>query len=346
MAVDTNTLSAWNAYLTVIILAQIQPIIQWRHSNRILLMSTAKLQLTRSMRFPRVLITLDTISENAAMVASCILWAVIFWLDWHCWPRVPFGAYYLIPIVLAAWRLPVYFTGFLILATSIARTTVMSRLFLSHPILYYAADVASFTCIYAGAAYLLSHLKQVYRMLADEAQVLATKVEQGERRSWLDASIRRAVSDDVERIVQLVTLGGEDGDLSKDLTHVDRQAMLRSLYADILRLGVGPRTTWTGPKAVVPVEFWVSQINGEIAGFFMVMGLDDKGGPERELHTIVTAADFRGSGVATAMVNFFCSHYYGRKLYAAVMPQGTMHHMLKRRGFFHHVDTQEGYSIL
>jgi ribosomal protein S18 acetylase RimI-like enzyme len=87
-------------------------------------------------------------------------------------------------------------------------------------------------------------------------------------------------------------------------------------------------------------------VNGEIAGFFMVMGLDGKGGPERELHTIVTAVDHRGSGVATAMVDFFCSHYYGRKLYAAVMPQGTIYHMLKRRGFFHHEATKEGYCIL
>jgi ribosomal protein S18 acetylase RimI-like enzyme len=304
------------------------------------------MQLTRSVRFPVVLLTLDNIGVNRAMLASCVLWVAIYWLDWHCWPRVPFGLYYLIPILLAAWRLPARFTGFLVLSTSIARTAVLSPSIASNPIFYYVADVASFACIYAGSAYLVSRLKQVYLGLADEAQVLATKVEQGERRSWLDASIRRAVSDDVDGIVQLVALGGQEGDLSKDVATPERQTNLRNLYSDILRLGVGPRTTWANEKVLVPIEFWVSHIDGEIAGFFMVMGLNGKGGPERELHTIVTATAYRGSGVATAMVDFFCSHYYGRKLYAAVMPQGTMYHMLKRRGFFHHADTLQAYCIL
>ena len=78
----------------------------------------------------------------------------------------------------------------------------------------------------------------------------------------------------------------------------------------------------------------------------MAAGLDGKQGPERELHAIVTARAFRGSGVGTAMVDFFCSHYYGRKVYAACMPDSRMRQMLKRRGFYRYVDTKEGYVIV
>jgi GNAT superfamily N-acetyltransferase len=234
----------------------------------------------------------------------------------------------------------------MVVAASIARSLVLSRLFPAHPVLYFTVDIVSSLCVYTGVAYLLGRLKQAYQLLAEEAGMLTVKVEQAERRLWLDASIRRAVLDDVDQIVALTALGGAEGDLSKDVTTTVRQAALRGVYADSIRQGTGRRPTWTGDQAVVPVEFWVSQINGQIAGYFMVVGLDGRQGPERELHAIVTAKDYRGVGVGTAMVNWFCSHYYGRKLYAAVMPESKMHRMLKRRGFFRFTDAKEGYVIV
>jgi GNAT superfamily N-acetyltransferase len=295
---------------------------------------------------PPFLVRLAHLSANAATIVSSVLLVVIFELDWLASARLPFGAYYLLPIALAAWCLPGRFTSFMVVAASLARTIVLSRLFPAHPVLYFTADIISSLCVYAGVAYLLGRLKQAYHLLAEEAGTLTVKVEQAERRLWLDASIRRAVLDDVDHIVALAALGGAEGDLSKDVTTTVRQAALRGMYADSIRQGTGMRPTWHGEQAVVPIEFWVSQINGQIAGFFMVLGLDDRQGPERELHAIVTAKDYRGVGVGTAMVNWFCSHYYGRKLYAATMPESTMHRMLKRRGFFPYADMKEGYEIL
>lgn len=292
------------------------------------------------------LIRLDSLSANAAIVISSLLLVVIFQLDWFASPRVPFGPYYLLPIALSAWRLPGRFTIYLVVTASFARTLVLSRLFPSHPVLYFTVDVVSSLCVYASFAYLLDRLKQAYQLLAREADSLTTKVEQAEKRTWMEASIRRAVLDDVDQIVALAAIGGADGDLSKDVTTTVRQAALRGVYADSIRQGTGPRPTWDGQQAVVPIEFWVSEINGKIAGFFMVMGLDGHQGAERELHAIVTAKDYRGVGIGTAMVDFFCAHYYGRKLYAAVMPHSQMRQMLKRRGFYHFADAKRGYVIL
>jgi GNAT superfamily N-acetyltransferase len=295
---------------------------------------------------PPFLIRLASLNANAATIASSFLLVAIFELDWLASPRIPFGPYYLLPIALAAWCLPGRFTSFMVIAASLARSVVLGRLFPVHPVLYFTVDIISSLCVYAAFAYLLGRLKQAYELLAEEAGTLTVKVQQAERRLWLDASIRRAVLDDVDQIVALAALGGEEGDLSKDVTTTVRQAMLRGVYADSIRQGTVARLTWRGVEAVVPVEFWVSQINGQIAGFFMVMGLDGSQGAERELHAIVTAKDYRGVGVGTAMVNCFCSNYYGRKLYAAVMPESKMHRMLKRRGFFRYADAKEGYVVV
>jgi ribosomal protein S18 acetylase RimI-like enzyme len=295
---------------------------------------------------PPFLIRLAHLSKNAATVLSSVLLVVVFELDWLASPRVPFGPYYLLPIALAAWCVRGRFTAFMVVAASLARTLVLCRQVPPHLMLYFTADIISSLCVYAGVASLLGRLKQAYHLLAEEAGTLTEKVEQAEKRRWLDASIRRAVLADVDHIVELAALGGADGDLSKDVTTTVRQAMLRGVYADSIRQGTVARPLWSGGQAVVPVEFWVSQINGQIAGFLMVMGLDGSQGAERELHAIVTAKDYRGVGVGTAMVDWFCSHYYGRKLFAAVMPDSKMHRMLKRRGFFRYAEAKEGYVIV
>jgi ribosomal protein S18 acetylase RimI-like enzyme len=90
----------------------------------------------------------------------------------------------------------------------------------------------------------------------------------------------------------------------------------------------------------------VCEINAQLAGFFMVTGLNDQTGMERELHAVATSKQYRGLGIGSVLVDFFCDHYYGRKLYAAVMPDSQMYTMLKRRGFYLYANSSTGYIVV
>jgi len=302
--------------------------------------------MTVSARLAHFFQRLQDLDKRIVFLLACALLFLIFGIDLAIPPMLPLGPYYLLPIALAAWCLGGGATIFFIVMSSLARTYGLSGLFPSYAVAYFASDMVLSILIYSLVAFLVIRLGWAYRLLAQHADSLETQVRHARQRERLESSIRRAVPSDVDAIVELAAFGAQDGDFSKDVTTAVRQEALRTAYMDNIRQGNGPRATWFGERAVVPIELWVVDINGKIAGFFMVMGLDSKQGTERELHAIATSKEYQGLGVGTAMVDFFCSHYYGRRLYVACMPNSRMREMLKRRGFYHFADSKEGYVIV
>lgn len=288
----------------------------------------------------------QSMDKRILFLLLCLLEIAVFSLDLVTGPLIPFGSYYLLPIAMATWCFDTRIAILFVIISASARHYAVSSIFPADSALYFFGDIATVLLIYSTVVFLLTRLKQSYHFLEQHAEVLEGEVRRAAARERLESSIRRAVSTDVNAIIELAALGAESGDLSKEVTTIVRQQALHTSFSDSIQGGTGSRPTWTGQQAIVPIEFWVADINGKLAGFFMIMGLDHKQGSERELHAIAVAKDYRGLGVGTAMVNFFCSHYYGRRLYAACMPESNVRHMLKRRGFYHFADTKEGWVIV
>lgn len=284
--------------------------------------------------------------KRALFAVLCVLEAAVCVLDHLTGPFIPLGPYYVLTIAMAAWFLGMGSCVFFVVASSMLRTYSLSVLFPSNAATLYASDLASSVLVYGVFAFLVLQLKHAYHRLSSYTGVLEDQVKQAEQWYRIESGIRRAVPQDVDEIVRLTVLGAEDGDLSKDVLNTVRQQALQLAYVDSIQKGAGPRPTWNGTNEIVPIEFWVTEVDGRIAGFFMIMGLDQRLGAERELHAISVAREFRGMGLGSAMVDFFCSHYYGRRLYVACMPDSRMHCLLKRRGFYHFANTNEGYVIV
>lgn len=285
--------------------------------------------------------------RRAGLASACVLsLALVFAVDWLTPPTVPFGPYYLIPVALAAWNFGAAPTGLMVLVASVARTLVLGR---HHPMdgyAIYAVDIATTLAACAASAILLMRLRRTLHRLAAHAEELRQEARKAERRFKLQRSIRRAVPSDVDAIVALTVVGARTGDLTKDALDPTYQQALRVSHLHCIEHGAERRHTWTGAEAVVPVDIWVAHLNGKLAGYFKVMGLDDQSGSARELHAVATAAGYRGLGLGSAMVDFFCAHYHGRRQFAACMPDGRMHRMLTQRGFRHFANTNEGYVIV
>ncbi|NEX64642.1 GNAT family N-acetyltransferase [Noviherbaspirillum galbum] len=285
-------------------------------------------------------------SKPGLFAIACLLELAIFSLDHLTGPLIPFGPYYFLPIGVAAWFLGLPSTMAFVVLSSLGRTYIFGHLFPSGDWHYYVWDLLSSLLIYAAFAMLLRRLKSVNHAIGLHASQLESQMRVARHRRRLEDSIRRAVPPDLDMILDLMVAGATTGDLTPDVVDNVRQQASQDLYVKAIRQGNVPRRTWTNQQAEVPVELWVCDLNGKLAGLFMVMGLDREKDTERELHAIVTAQEFRGLGIGTAMVDFFCSHYYGRRLYAACKPGSAMYQMLKRRGFFHYADTNEGYEIV
>lgn len=298
-------------------------------------------------RLTKLLNQIQVLDKRLIFMIVCVLELAVFAADLLTGLYIPFGSYYLLPISLAAWCLGIWPTILFIFISSLLRHYALIDLIPEKSsVKYFLADMITAVLIYSLVSFLLIQLKRAYQELAIYTGKLKGRVERAEKRERLESSIRRAVLSDLEAIIELTGIGGEDGDFSNDVTTLVRQQTLRATFSDSIQGGTGSRPTWVGGTATVPIEFWVADIGHTIAGYFMLMGLDQKQGAERELHAIAVAREFRGQGVGTAMVDFLCAHYYGRRLYAACMPNSAMRKMLKRRGFFHFSDTKQGYVIV
>lgn len=293
-----------------------------------------------------VLRKIEALDKQAAFALTCLVQIAVFALDHVTGPFIPLGPYYLIPISLASWCLGIPSIIVFVAVSSLLRTYGLSALLPANALGYMAGDFFCSVLIYGAAAFFVRRIRLLYNDWATYAGKLEDQVRRAEQWHHLESGIRRAVPQDADAILKLAVVGAEDGDLSKDVLNAVRQETLRMAFLDTIQRGVASRATWAGKSEVVPVEFWVLEADGKIAGFFEIMGIDQRLGAERELHAIAVAREFRGSGVGTAMVDFFCSHYYGRRLFAACMPESRIHQMLRKRGFYHASDSKEGYVIV
>lgn len=288
----------------------------------------------------------NAIRRAAPAVAALATLALVFAVDWFTPAAVPFGPWYLIPVALAAWYLGLVPAAVMVALATVARLAVLGREFALHGPALFAVDLAITLAMHAAAAIVLLRLRRTLEQSRAASDALRAQAKQAERRLALEWSIRRAVAADVDAIVALAALGAETGDVSGEPLAPEQQQAMRAGYAAAIQRGADARLTWQQTRAVVPVEFWVSHVDGKIAGYFMMIGLDDQGGSERELHVVVTGAAHRGTGLGAAMVDFCCAHYAGRRLYATCMPDGRMHRMLARRGFGPYATTSTGYVIV
>jgi ribosomal protein S18 acetylase RimI-like enzyme len=184
------------------------------------------------------------------------------------------------------------------------------------------------------------------KRLATHASLVRSNARQERRRRALESTIRRAVPDDVDAIVRLVSVGAESGAFDQKVFDSEKLIALASHFRSGIADGRAIRDVWNGGQTSVPIEFWVSVINGNVAGFFMVLGLDQNKGAERELHAIAVDQAYRGLGVGSAMVDFFCSHYAQRRLFVLCKPDTVMMGMLKRRNFVVGAQTNMAFELL
>ncbi len=277
---------------------------------------------------------------------AALLLAAFFVLDLGSGPTISFGLFYTLAVALVAWRLSAGATALAVLAASVARVVDFYLTRHHDGALMLVYDLLQSAAGYGLAALLVWHGRALFERTARRARQLQRRARRERRRRQLEATIRRAVVADVPAIIRLTNIGGADGAFDQnmqDSAHLD--ALSRTFTQGIID-GTAVRDLWTGGQSVVPIEFWVSEIAGQLAGYMMVMGLDGNKGPERELHAVAVAPAYRGRQLGSAMVNFFCTHYQQRRLLVASKPGSQMMAMLQRRHFQFVTDGGNGYQIL
>jgi GNAT superfamily N-acetyltransferase len=268
-------------------------------------------------------------SEHSLIASLLILEAIIFWLDVYTGPLVSFAPYYILPVATCTWFVERRAFAFLFIALSaLARVSVHDQILMGHPMrsyLYIYEFFQSFL-LYTIVEFLVRKVKLLFREIGNHSIAL-------EHRLKIDQSIRRAVLEDIDDVIFLSTIGASDGGLSEDLLKHERQLAFIHAYKQAILDGALVRGFWEGGSASVPCELWVSEINGRVAGYFVILGIDNTKSSDRELEAIVVAREYRGFGIGTAMTDFFCMHYLHRRLVVACKPGSQMMHMVERRGF-------------
>jgi ribosomal protein S18 acetylase RimI-like enzyme len=294
-------------------------------------------------RFENILTGMD---KRLIFVLLLVLEGVIFWLDVLTGPLVSFGPYYILPIALCGWLLERKITYLFVALSTAARVHVFSELFPANNPLFYVYDIFQSAVLYSIVEILVWRIKRLIRRLAIHASRLEGNLKHVHQQRRLEATIRRALPEDTDEIVHLASIGSQNGAFSGDVLTTVRQQTLTLAFKQGIADGTTVRDVWTGGKAAVPIEFWVSIVNEKVAGFFMILGTDNKKGSERELHAIAVSEAYRGLGIGSAMTDFFCSHYNNRRLVAACRPESTMLAMLKRRGFKQFFVTENQYVLV
>ena len=147
-------------------------------------------------------------------------------------------------------------------------------------------------------------------------------------------------------IIRLTNSGGESGGFDQAVTDSVRQATLAATFTAGIVDGAALRDLWTGGQSTVPIEFWVCEIDAKVVSYMMILGVDGQKSMQRELHAMVVEDSYRGRGVGSLMVDFFCTHYKHRRLLSACRDGSAMLHMLTRRGFALLTHSEQGYAIL
>lgn len=287
------------------------------------------------------------LNRRETLAALLLLESFIFLLDIDTGATISYAPFLSIPTALAAWWLGLWPALWFVLLSSVARVTDFNAMRPPHSsplmLLY---DLLQSAAFYGCVALLVLMLRRQRDHLLHHARQIRATARQERHRRWLDSAIRRAVPTDVPAILKLTHTAGEGGSFDEVVTDSVHQAALgASFHAGILN-GSALRDLWTGGQSTVPIEFWVTDVEGEVRSFMMILGVDQKQILPRELHAMVVDPRYRGQGLGNLMVDFFCTHYKQRTLIAACQPGSTMRHMLLKRGFHHLAQSDKGYELL
>ncbi|MYN39537.1 GNAT family N-acetyltransferase [Duganella sp. FT109W] len=297
------------------------------------------------LAFRRLRVRLRTASPRSIAAAAALLLAGFFVLDLGSGPTISFGLFYTLSVVLVAWRLGRAATVLAVVGASVARVAdfYLNRHHDGALMLLY--DLLQSAAGYGLAALLAWQGRLLFERTARHARHFQRQARRERRRRRLEATIRRAVVADVPAIIALTSTGGEDGAFDQNVMDAVRQAALTTTFSQGIIDGAALRDVWNGGQTVVPIEFWVSELHGQLAAYMMVLGLDGNKGPERELHALAVAPPFRNTGLGSAMVNFFCTRYQQRRLVVATKAGSQMMQMLVRRNF-QQLTSDKGYDIM
>ncbi len=272
--------------------------------------------------------------------------ACIFSIDFSTGQLISFSPFYFLPICLSAWFLQPKHAYFFALLSSAARVYDFSTIIPSSSITLLIFDFLQSAFLYCLIAFLTLKIRHLVLRLNMHTLKIARNYKHQHHLRMLATTLRRALPNDVDSIIALTVAGSKSGAMAEEIMNFTHQQALALSFSQGINDGAAVRDVWNAGKSTVPIEFWVSELNGQIAGFFMVLGLDDKKGMERELHAMVVSEAYRGLGIGAAMTNFFCNHFKSRRLFAACRPDSTMMKMLKRRNFKLYATTSTGYEII
>ncbi|MHB9119474.1 MAG: GNAT family N-acetyltransferase [Burkholderiales bacterium] len=158
--------------------------------------------------------------------------------------------------------------------------------------------------------------------------------------------LRLGAPGDIDFVVSQVAEGARHGKFSPTYLKKETQQHFAHALSRVCKHGDLSRGTYRGIETV-PAELWVCEREHQALGFLLIAGLDNQGGPDRELYMIGVRADARGQGLGRALTDFFRERFAGRTLHAQCRPESErMHAMLLRRGFVHIGNTVGGYRVL
>ena len=289
---------------------------------------------------------LRKLNPRWVLPALLVVEGLLYCLDEFTGPYSFYAPFYIFPVAISAAILSQRLTFFFVLLSSLARAQVFSQVFQNGNLVLLMFDIAQSMLLYGSIAILVIIIQRMQQRLLRYAEYLRANVRQMRQQRRYKASIRRALPEDADAIVGLAVCGAKSGDLSEDLSNAAMQSTLAAAFRSGIVEGSTVRHIWAGGQQKVPVEFWISVINGRVAGFFMLYGVDDQRGSERELHAMVVADEYRGLGIGAAMTDFFCMHFKNRRLFAACKTGTKMMKMLTRRGFSVYCPTNNDYVII
>ncbi|MFZ6719927.1 GNAT family N-acetyltransferase [Undibacterium sp. Ji49W] len=287
-----------------------------------------------------------TLDKRWLVLCLLLMVSLIYWLDEYTGQLTFFAPFYIFPVAMSASLLSRRWTIFFVSLCSLARVQVFSQSFPVGSFALMVFDIAQSFLLFSTVAILAIAIQRISRRQSRYADFLETHLRHLRRQKRIKASIRRALPEDADEIVEVAVCGARSGGLSEELSNTVLQKTLAKAFRQGIVEGQTIRDVWIGGKQKVSVEFWVSIINGRVAGFFMLYGLDSMNGSERELHAMVVKDDYLGLGIGSAMTDFFCMHFKNRRLFAACKPDSKMMKMLTRRGFAFFCSTDNEYIII
>lgn len=284
-------------------------------------------------------------ASTGQVVAGLLLaQALIFIVDASTRATISFAPFYSLPVALAAWRLRLPLVLLFVAIATVARVYDYQNLHHDTPLML-LYDLLQSAAFYSLIALLARKLRQTFDRLAQHAGSFQRKARLARHHRHLDAAIRRAVQADVPAIVRLTVGSNEAGAFDSNVAEAERQAQLAAHFSQGIVNGSALRDLWGGGQSMVPIEFWVAELDGQVSGYIMVLGLNGDHGPEREMHVLAVDPACRGRGVGRALVDFFCTRYQQRRLVVGCKTNSQMMQMLRRRHFHYH-STSSDYDLM